>query len=95
MEDADHCANALANLNIRWADMSESTFSDVAAYKADYFTLLKYAYSNILKNSPPKTESFQIKILIFFIFLLKAYIVGIRQICLAEAVLTSTHNICF
>ena len=27
--------------------------------------------SNILKISPPKTESFQIKILIFFIFLLK------------------------
>ena len=29
-------------------------------------TLRKHAYSNILKNSPPKTESFQIKILIFF-----------------------------
>ena len=33
--------------------------------------LRKHAYSNILKISPPKTESFQIKILIFFIFLLK------------------------
>ena len=31
----------------------------------------KQAFSNILKISPPKTESFQIKILIFFIFLLK------------------------
>ena len=31
----------------------------------------KHSYSNILKISPPKTESFQIKILIFFIFLLK------------------------
>ena len=28
--------------------------------------LRKHAYSNILKISPPKTESFQIKILIFF-----------------------------
>ena len=30
------------------------------------YTLRKLAYSNILKISPPKTESFQIKILIFF-----------------------------
>ena len=28
-------------------------------------------YSNIQKISPPKTENFQIKTLIFFIFLLK------------------------
>ena len=34
-------------------------------------TLRKHAYSNILKISPPKTESFQIKTLIFFTFLLK------------------------
>ena len=34
-------------------------------------SLRKHAYSNILKISPLKTESFQIKILIFFIFLLK------------------------
>ena len=34
-------------------------------------SLQKHAYSNILKISPPKTENFQIKILIFFIFLLK------------------------
>ena len=32
-------------------------------------TLRKHAYSNILKISPPKTESFQIQILIVFIFL--------------------------
>ena len=30
-------------------------------------TLRKQAYSNILKLSPPKTESFQVKTLIFFI----------------------------
>ena len=29
-------------------------------------TLRKHAYSNILKISPPRTESFQIKIMIFF-----------------------------
>ena len=35
-------------------------------------SLRKHAYSNILKNSPPKTENFQIKnILIILIFLLK------------------------
>ena len=43
-----------------------------------YKTLRKYTYSNILKISAPKTESFQIKILIFFIFLLKTWIVGTR-----------------
>ena len=31
-------------------------------------TLPKHAYSNILKISPPKTESYQIKILIFSYF---------------------------
>ena len=31
------------------------------------FSLRKHAYSNILKISPPKSESFQIKILIFFL----------------------------
>ena len=30
--------------------------------------LQKHVFSNILKISPPKTESFQIQILIFFIF---------------------------
>ena len=35
------------------------------------FPLRKHAYSNILNISPPKTENFQIKFLIFFIFLLK------------------------
>ena len=33
--------------------------------------LRKQAYSNILEILPPKHENFQIKILIFFIFLLK------------------------
>ena len=34
-------------------------------------SLRKHAYSNILKILPPKTENFQIKILTFFLFLLK------------------------
>ena len=54
--------------------------------------LRKYAYSNKLKISPPKTERFQIKILIFFIFLLKTWIVSTRWNRLAEAVLTGIHN---
>ena len=36
-----------------------------------HFPLRKHAYSNILKILPPKNENFQIKTLIFFIFLLK------------------------
>ena len=32
-------------------------------------TLRKHTYSNILKISPPKTESFHIKILIFYIYI--------------------------
>ena len=58
-------------------------------------TLRKHAYSNILKISPPKTESFQIKILIFIKFMLKKYIVGTRYNRLAEVVLTSSHNLGF
>ena len=50
-------------------------------------TLRKHAYLNILKISPPKTESFHIKILLFFIFQLMTKTV--------EVVLTSTHNLCF
>ena len=41
-------------------------------------SLRKHAYSNILKFSPPKTVSFQIKILIFCMFLLITLIVGTR-----------------
>ena len=33
----------------------------------DCYTLRKHAYSNMLNISPPKTESFLIKILIFFL----------------------------
>ena len=42
-------------------------------HSADYiYPLRKHAYSNILKISPKKkTENFEIKKLIFFIFLLK------------------------
>ena len=43
-----------------------------------WWALRKHAYSNTMKISPPKTESFQIKSLIVFIFLLKTQIVGTR-----------------
>ena len=36
-----------------------------------YMSLRKHVYSNILKILPAKNENFQIKILIFFLFLLK------------------------
>ena len=41
-------------------------------------TLRKHAYSNILKILPAKNENFQIRNLIFSIFLLKTKIVGTR-----------------
>ena len=52
----------------------------------DAISLRKHAYSNILKISPPKTESFRIKIQIFCIFLLKKHRLW---------VLVSTQNVCF
>ena len=43
--------------------MSEGLFSQVTAQMStdQKLTLRKHAYSNILKISPPNTESFQIK----------------------------------
>ena len=35
-------------------------------FRDETYPLRKHAYSNILKISPPKTESFPIKVLIFF-----------------------------
>ena len=61
----------------------------------DSCSLRKHAYSNILKILPPKNENFQRKILIVFVFLLKTKIVGTRYNRLGEAVLTSTHKLCF
>ena len=50
-------------------------------------------YLNILEISPPKTESFQIKIQICFNFLLKTLIVSTRKNRLGEAVRTCIHNL--
>ena len=52
--------------------------------------LFKYIEDFISKN-----QKFSDKKLTFFIFLLKTQIVGTRYNRLAEAVLTSTHNLCF
>ena len=46
--------------------------------KKTLLSLRKHAHSNILKILPPKNENFQIKIQIFFLFLLKTQIVGTR-----------------
>ena len=40
--------------------------NDCQQFESGTQTLRKHAYSNIYKISPPKTENFQIKILIFF-----------------------------
>ena len=60
-----------------------------------YIALRKHAYSNILKILPPKSENFQMKILIFFHLSAKNIDCGTRQNRLGDAVLTSTHNLCF
>ena len=54
------------------------------------FTLRKHAYSNILKILPPKIENFQVKNSNFFHISAQNIDCGYD-----EAVLTSTHNICF
>ena len=55
--------------------------------------LRKHAYSSILKILPPKNENFQIKILIFFH--ISAQSIDYGYLLEPEAVLTSTHNLCF
>ena len=51
-------------------------------------TLPKHAYSNILKISPPKTESFQIKTLIFFH-------ISAQNIDCSRGGFNEYHNLCF
>ena len=66
--------------------------------KKDGSPLRKHTYSNIKKISRPKKKkknSDKKYYNIFFIFLLKAQIVGTRKNRLADAVLTSTHKLCF
>ena len=58
-------------------DLEKQIFTPKRGYpvlKIDHYE----NYSNILKISPPKTKSFQIKLLIFFIFLLNTSVVGTR-----------------
>ena len=64
--------------NIAPLAWSHSTTIDIKLNGYETDTLRKHAYSNILKILPPKAESFQRKILIFFIYLLKTQIVGTR-----------------
>ena len=69
------------------------TFLDTL--RLSHCALRKNAYSNVLIISPLKTESFRVKNLIVFIFLLKSYNMGTRKNRLAKAVLTSIHNLFF
>ena len=89
-------------------------FSRNVPYKVNIIkpntALRKHAYSNILKILPPKTEIFQIKILIFFHISDQNIDCGYSlepprrggsneypqsMFLSVEAVLTSTHNLCF
>ena len=59
-------------------------------------TLRKLAYSNILKTlQPKKGEKFQIKIIFFLLHFCSKTVSTQRLWVLSEAVLTSTHNLCF
>ena len=50
---------------------SEARYNDHLFPKNLSVSLRQHAYSNILKILQPKTENFQTKIMIFFLFLLK------------------------
>ena len=67
----------------------------MSRYIAFPTTLQKHAYSNILKILPPKNENFQIKKSDIFHISAQNIDCGTRQNRLGEAVLTSTHNLCF
>ena len=56
------CVDAQVDLSL-WVYMPLGMFSHVAAHSSR-----KQAYSNILKISPPKTETFQIKKLWYFLY---------------------------
>ena len=59
------------------------------------FALRKQAYSNILENLPAKYEKFQIKILIFFLCLLKNIDCGYSLEPPRRSDSNEYHNICF
>ena len=73
-------------------------YSDQNLIRVLQSAVRKQAYSNILKILPPKSGNFQIKILLFFIFLLEnidcGSLLGLPH-CFTEAVLMSTVNLCF
>ena len=59
-----------ANLRL-YGTGKKSQLQGTCIWLLNSILLRKQAYSNILKILPPKSENFQMKILIFFIFLLK------------------------
>ena len=58
-------------------------------------TIRKHAYSNIMKILPPKNENFQIKNSDILYISAQNIDCGYSLEPLDEAVLTSTHNLCF
>ena len=55
---------------VQWYNKEEQTDHGILT-DSTHATITKTCYANIQKISSPKTESFQIKILIFFTLLLK------------------------
>ena len=87
------CVNVQADLSIRWAHMSEVSFSHTAAHSTK-----TYLYN----FDPLKPHFYTVKlwfteVYIIFLFLLKNIYSGysLEPPRLVEAVLTSTHNLCF
>ena len=56
---------------------------------------MKTCLFKYIENFTTKNWNFSDKNSDIFIFLLKTYYIGTRKNRLAEAVLTSTHNLCF
>ena len=64
-------------------------------YELYFPSLRKHAYSNKLKKLPPKNENFQIKNYDIFHISAQNIDCGYSLELPVEAVLTSTHNLCF
>ena len=78
-----------------WARSAWNVYGEID-FLRPYFSIMKVCPCNI-QNVFFRRKNYKfhsVKILIFLIFLLKTYIVGTCQ-NRREAVLTSTHNVCF
>ena len=69
--DPDHMSDTLKVYLSQYLGLLWYVFVLFCTKEIYCLTLRKHAYSNILKILPPKNEKIEIKILIFFKFLLK------------------------